>query len=113
VWEARIAAVLLLVVLGLVLGLVMVLLVLLLIVMMLLRQRRLLLLLLAVLVVTSRMLHHRIESFVHASDSSCAARGRAVRGEVFALRIRKSGLSCWSESSCQGRCWDVGWWAHG
>lgn len=92
--ESRVAAVLLLVVLGLVLVLVMVLLVSLLRMIML-----LLLLLLTVLGVATGVLHHRVESLVHAPDAS-AARGRAVGGEVFALRVRKSGLRGWSESSC-------------
>jgi O-antigen ligase len=110
VWEARVSAVLLLMVLLLLvllllglmlLGLVVVILILMLLLLLLIVRRRLLLLLLvllmllllllllAVLVVaTTRMLHHRIESLVHASDSSsCATRGRAMRGEVFALRI--------------------------
>jgi membrane protein implicated in regulation of membrane protease activity len=105
VWEARVSAVLLLMVLLLLglmlLGLVVVILILMLLLLLLIVRRRLLLLLLvllmllllllllAVLVVaTTRMLHHRIESRVHASDSSsCATRGRAMRGEVFALRI--------------------------
>jgi hypothetical protein len=101
VWEARIAGVLWLVVLRLLLGLVVVILLLLLIM-----RRRLLLLLLILLILrmlllllllllltvlivatTTRVLHHRIESLVHASDSSCTTRGRAVRGEVFALGI--------------------------
>jgi hypothetical protein len=87
VGEARVAALLLLVVLRLLLlGLVMVILCLLLLVI--LRRRRLLLLLLILLMLlllavlavatTTGVLHHRIESLVHASDSSCATRRRAV-----------------------------------
>ena len=100
VWEARIAGVLWLVVLRLLLGLVVVILLLLLImrrlllllILLILRMLLLLLLLLllTVLIVattTTRVLHHRIESLVHASDSSCTTRGRAMRGEVFALGI--------------------------
>jgi uncharacterized BrkB/YihY/UPF0761 family membrane protein len=105
VWEARIAGVLWLVVLRLLLGLVVVILLLLLLLLLIMRRRLLLLLLillilrmlllllllllLTVLIVatTTRVLHHRIESLVHASDSSCTTRGRAVRGEVFALGI--------------------------
>jgi hypothetical protein len=102
VGEARVAAVLLLMVLlllGLMLGLLVMVRLLLLRLLLIMRRRLLLLLLillmmlrllllLAVLVVaTARVLHHRIESLVHASDSACATRGRAVRGEVFALWI--------------------------
>jgi hypothetical protein len=109
VWEARIAAVLWLVVLRLMLMLGLVLLVRLLLLLIMRRRllilrmlRMRLLLLLAVLVVaaTTRVLHHRIESLVHASDASCATRSRAVRGEVFALGIGKSSLCCGSEGSC-------------
>jgi len=114
VGEARIAAVLWLVVLRLMLMLGLVLLVrllllimwrrlLLLLILRMLRMLRMrLLLLLAVLVVaaTTRVLHHRIESLVHASDASCATRSRAVRGGVFALGIGKSSLCCGSEGSC-------------
>ena len=100
VGEARVAAVLLLMVLlllGLMLGLLVVSLMLLLLIMrrrlllllliLLLILLRLLLLLAVLIVATARVLHHRIESLVHASDSACATRGRAVRGEVFALWI--------------------------
>jgi hypothetical protein len=111
VGEARIAAVLWLVVLRLMLMLGLVLLVrllllimrwrlLLLLILRMLRMRLLLLLAVLVVAATTRVLHHRIESLVHASDASCAARGRAVRGEVFTLRIGESSLGCGSEGSC-------------
>ena len=73
--------------LGLMLGLLVVSLMLLLLLILLLILLRLLLLLAVLIVATARVLHHRIESLVHASDSACATRGRAVRGEVFALWI--------------------------
>ena len=72
--------------------------------------------LLAVLVVitssrSTRMLDHRVQSLMHASDSGCTS-CCAVR-DIFALplRLRERSLCRWAESSGKRRCWDAGRWA--